>query len=83
MKNLFFFISHLKSYAHLRKLIDIILTALFRDYTFAASAYLLEPCDILYRSQSDYGLGRKVLPKNIAVPLVKVSNKINSKPFME
>jgi len=60
-----------------------LLSALFRDYTFAASAYLLEPCDILYRSQSDYGLGRKVLPKNIAVPLVKVSNKINSKPFME
>ncbi|XP_037030629.1 indoleamine 2,3-dioxygenase 1-like [Bradysia coprophila] len=60
-----------------------LLSALFRDYTFAASAYLLEPCDILYRSQADYGLGRRVLPKNIAVPLVKVSNKINSKPFME
>ena len=23
-----------------------LLTALFRDYTFAASAYLLEPCDL-------------------------------------
>ncbi|OBZ85045.1 Indoleamine 2,3-dioxygenase 1 [Choanephora cucurbitarum] len=60
-----------------------LLSALFRDYTFAASAYLLEPCDILYRSRKDYGLGRKVLPMNIAVPLHKVSNKIHSKPFME
>ncbi|RCH78580.1 hypothetical protein CU098_001769, partial [Rhizopus stolonifer] len=60
-----------------------LLSALFRDYTFAASAYLLEPCDILYRSRSDYGLGRKVLPMNIAVPLHKVSKKIHSQPFME
>jgi indoleamine 2,3-dioxygenase len=57
--------------------------ALFRDYTFAASAYLLEPCDILYRSRNDYGLGRKVLPANIAIPLTKVSQKIHSQPFME
>jgi hypothetical protein len=57
--------------------------ALFRDYTFAASAYLLEPCDIMYRSKDDYGLGRQILPENIAVPLVKVSEKIHSKPFME
>ncbi|CAO3686796.1 unnamed protein product [Umbelopsis ramanniana] len=60
-----------------------LLSALFRDYTFAASAYLLEPCDIMYRSKDDYGLGRQILPENIAVPLVKVSEKIHSKPFME
>ncbi|CAO3671600.1 unnamed protein product [Rhizopus stolonifer] len=60
-----------------------LLSALFRDYTFAASAYLLEPCDILYRSRNNYGLGRKVLPANIAIPLTKVSQKINSQPFME
>ncbi|CEG77878.1 hypothetical protein RMATCC62417_12559 [Rhizopus microsporus] len=60
-----------------------LLSALFRDYTFAASAYLLEPCDILYRSRNDYGLGRKVLPANIAIPLTKVSSKIRSQPFME
>ncbi|KAG0177020.1 hypothetical protein DFQ29_005344 [Apophysomyces sp. BC1021] len=60
-----------------------LLSALFRDYTFAASAYLLEPCDILFRGRKDYGLGRKVLPMNIAVPLTKVANKIHSKPFME
>ena len=57
--------------------------ALFRDYTFAASSYLLEPCDILNRSKGKYGLGRQTLPKNIAIPLAKVSEKIQAKPFME
>ncbi|KAJ1980019.1 hypothetical protein H4R34_002614 [Dimargaris verticillata] len=31
-----------------------LLMALFRDYTFLASAYLLEPCDILYRQTALY-----------------------------
>ena len=26
-----------------------LLSGLFRDYTFAASAYLLEPCDLSFR----------------------------------
>ncbi|ORX49862.1 hypothetical protein DM01DRAFT_1409315 [Hesseltinella vesiculosa] len=60
-----------------------LLSALFRDYSFAASAYLLEPCDVLFRHNGEYGLGRKVLPMNIAVPLAKVAEKIHSKPFME
>ncbi|CAO3624975.1 unnamed protein product [Cunninghamella echinulata] len=60
-----------------------LLSALFRDYSFAASAYLLEPCDVLYRQRGEYGYGRKVLPMNIAVPLDKVAKKISSKPFME
>ncbi|KAI8913675.1 hypothetical protein EDD86DRAFT_187255 [Gorgonomyces haynaldii] len=60
-----------------------LLTALFRDYTFAASAYLLEPCDIFFRQKGDYGLGRDVLPRNLAVPLAKVSAKIGARPFME
>ncbi|KAI8335940.1 hypothetical protein BC941DRAFT_377722 [Chlamydoabsidia padenii] len=60
-----------------------LLSALFRDYSFAASAYLLEPCDVLYRQRKEYGLGRKILPMNIAVPLDKVAKKIHSKPFME
>jgi indoleamine 2,3-dioxygenase len=59
------------------------LMALFRDYTFAASAYLLEPCDIMNRSKGKYGLGRQTLPKNIAMPLARVSEKIHAKPFME
>lgn len=60
-----------------------LLTALFRDYTFAASAYLLEPCDLFYRQKGEYGLGRRVLPRNIAVPLAKVSEKMGARPFME
>jgi len=60
-----------------------LLTALFRDYTFAASAYLLEPCDIEYRKSQKYGLGRDVLPRNLAVPLNIVAKKIGARPFME
>ncbi len=54
-----------------------------RDYTYAASAYLLEPCDIMQKSKGTYGLGRPMLPRNIAVPLEIITAKINAKPFME
>lgn len=60
-----------------------LLTALFRDYTFAASAYILEPCDVTGRVKGGYALGRDRLPKCLAVPLVQVSEKIGAKPFME
>ncbi|KAI8868274.1 hypothetical protein GQ42DRAFT_164242 [Ramicandelaber brevisporus] len=60
-----------------------LLTALFRDLTFMASSYLLEPCDINYRHTGSYGLARQVLPRNIAVPLEVVAAKIGAKPFME
>lgn len=61
-----------------------LLHGLFRDYTFWASAYLLEPCDILYKEHGhDYGFGRDRLPRNIAVPLVQLAEKIGAKPFME
>eukprot|EP01031_Cornospumella_fuschlensis_P028530 gene28530-34440_t len=59
------------------------LTALFRDLTFWASAYLLEPCDYSFQRTGSYGLGKPVLPKNIAVPLAEVSKKIGAAPFME
>ena len=59
------------------------LTALFRDFTFWASAYLLEPCDFNFKNSGAYGLGRDRLPKNIAIPLVEVSKKIGAAPFME
>jgi len=49
------------------------ITAAFRDYSFLASAYLLEPCWETYNMSKDggYGLGRQVLPSCIAGPLVK------------
>ena len=59
-----------------------LLTALFRDYTFAASAYLLEPCDIMNRKRGEYGLGRSMLPRNLAVPLSIVAKKLGAKPFV-
>lgn len=60
-----------------------LLSALYRDLTFVASAYLLEPCDIQFRKDKTYGLGRQTLPRNIAVPLNIVAEKIGQKPFME
>lgn len=57
--------------------------ALFRDYTFAASAYLLEPCELEFRRTGTYGLGRSILPRNIAVPLATLAKQINTHPYME
>lgn len=49
-------------------------TAVFRDYAFIASAYLLEPCwERQNAGLEGYGLGRQVLPKAIAGPLVKTA----------
>lgn len=49
-------------------------TAVFRDYAFIASAYLLEPCWERQNSGLEgYGLGRQILPKAIAGPLVKTA----------
>ena len=60
-----------------------LLSTLYRDLTFLASAYLLEPCDIAFQKTGDYGLGRPILPKNIAKPLMTAATKIGAKPFME
>jgi indoleamine 2,3-dioxygenase len=60
-----------------------LLHALFRDYCILCSLYILEPCDIQYRKDKTYGLGRDVLIKNIAVPLVQLAEKLDTKPFME
>jgi indoleamine 2,3-dioxygenase len=49
-------------------------TAAFRDYAFLASAYLLEPCWKRWNEgEEGYGIGREVLPKEIAGPLVKTA----------
>ena len=57
--------------------------ALFRDYCYLSSEYLLEPCDINFRKTKDYGLARERLPQNIALPLVTLANKIGCIPFLE
>ena len=39
--------------------------------------------DLEYRKTKTYGLGNQVLPRNIAVPLSIVADKMKAKPFME
>jgi indoleamine 2,3-dioxygenase len=48
-----------------------LMNALYRDYSFLASAYLLEPCHERFVKGEEYGLARDVLPANIARPIAK------------
>jgi indoleamine 2,3-dioxygenase len=50
-----------------------VMTALYRDYSFLTSAYLLEPCHGRFVRGEPYGLARQVLPRNIAVPFNTVA----------
>lgn len=47
--------------------------ALYRDYCFLASAYLLEPCHERHVKGDGYGLGRQRLPAVLARPLARVA----------
>lgn len=49
------------------------IAAIFRDYTFVASSYLLEPCWENWNKLEDrsYGLGRDILPKSVARPMYR------------
>lgn len=60
---------------HIEKFEDdqFVLTALYRDYGFLASSYLLEPCHLSMLKSGGYGFGREVLPENISMPLSKVA----------
>lgn len=52
----------------------VAVTAAFRDYSFLASAYLLEPCwERWNKGLEGYGLGRERLPACLAGPLVKTA----------
>ncbi|KAI1620400.1 indoleamine 2,3-dioxygenase [Exophiala viscosa] len=59
-------------------------TALFRDYSFLASSYLLEPCWETWSKDNNagYGLGRPILPRCIAAPLVAAADILDIPPFM-
>ena len=50
-----------------------LMNALYRDYSFLASAYLLEPCHQQFLKDGTYGIGRESLPRNIALPISKVA----------
>ncbi|UZJ57123.1 hypothetical protein CBS101457_006443 [Exobasidium rhododendri] len=60
-----------------------LISALFRDYCFMTSAYLLEPVDQSYRRTGFYDKGRDVLPRQLAVPLKKLADALSHFPYME
>ncbi|KAK6430701.1 hypothetical protein LTR95_013140 [Oleoguttula sp. CCFEE 5521] len=65
------------------KLDLVAVTAVFRDYSFLASAYLLEPCwERRCKGEQGLGLGRQTLPREIAGPLVKTARLLDIHPFM-
>ncbi|KAI9889714.1 MAG: hypothetical protein M1814_005013 [Vezdaea aestivalis] len=60
-----------------------VINALYRDYAFVASAYLLEPCHDRWVRGEEYGVGREILPACIARPMARVAELAGFKPFME
>jgi len=51
-----------------------LMNALYRDYSFLVSAYLLEPCHERNMRGEEYGLGRQSLPRCLALPISRVAN---------
>ncbi|PQE06933.1 Indoleamine 2,3-dioxygenase protein [Rutstroemia sp. NJR-2017a WRK4] len=60
-----------------------LMNALYRDYSFLASAYLLEPCHERFVKGEPYGLGRQTLPSVISLPISRCAELAGFKPFME
>ncbi|KHN96661.1 indoleamine 2,3-dioxygenase-like protein [Metarhizium album ARSEF 1941] len=59
------------------------MNALYRDYSFLASAYLLEPCHERFVRGEEYGLGRQTLPRNVSRPIARCAEIAGFMPFME
>ncbi|KAI2468608.1 indoleamine 2,3-dioxygenase family protein [Annulohypoxylon bovei var. microspora] len=60
-----------------------VMNALYRDYSFLASAFLLEPCHMRFVKGESYGLGRSFLPAQLSRPIVRCAELAGFKPFME
>jgi len=60
-----------------------VLQALFRAYCFLTSAYLLAPAHFNKDSDGKYGKAHQILPKQLAMPLVAVSDKLKVTPWMD
>jgi indoleamine 2,3-dioxygenase len=60
-----------------------ILQALFRAYTFITSGYTLELSYQEFIKNGNYGVARRLLPQNIAKPLVLVSKKLDVYPWLD
>ncbi|VBB75136.1 Putative protein of unknown function [Podospora comata] len=71
--------SHIDKYAPNLPLMN----ALYRDYSFLLSAFLLEPCHLRFIKGEPYGLARDVLPASIARPIKRCAELTGFKPFME
>lgn len=50
-----------------------LMNAIYRDYSFLLSAYLLEPCHERFLKGEPYGLGRQTLPAVVARPMARVA----------
>lgn len=61
----------------------VLLTALFREYAFTASSYLLEPAHHTLLRTGDYGVARPVLPSSLAIPLEELGKKLGCFPFLD
>jgi indoleamine 2,3-dioxygenase len=61
-----------------------LVTALFRDYSFLASSYLLEPCWESWSKDhsAGYGLGKQTLPRCVAGPLMRTAELLDIPAFM-
>ncbi|KAI1823840.1 indoleamine 2,3-dioxygenase-like protein [Xylaria intraflava] len=59
------------------------MNALYRDYSFLSSAYLLEPCHLNFMKGEPYGLGRSLLPAQLSRPIARCAELAGFKPFME
>jgi indoleamine 2,3-dioxygenase len=51
-----------------------LMNALYRDYSFLASAYLLEPCHMRFVRGEPYGLGRQILPVQLSRPIARCAD---------
>ena len=60
-----------------------VLQALYRAYTFVTSGFTLEQAYQEFLQSGNYGIARQLLPKNIAEPLVLVSNKLDVYPWLD
>eukprot|EP00042_Codosiga_hollandica_P042866 m.398332 g.398332 ORF g.398332 m.398332 type:complete len:489 (-) comp56428_c0_seq3:124-1590(-) len=60
-----------------------LVTALHRDYSFLASAYLLEPSHIGMALTKNYGEARDHLPETIAIPLDTLGRKLDGHPWLD
>jgi indoleamine 2,3-dioxygenase len=60
-----------------------LLSAIFRAYAFLASSFLLEPSHRHKEQHGVYGPGRRVLPAQVARPLVAAADALGVHPWLD